>query len=69
MPGIPLLIPFSSSVNLIGEHIDYCGYPVLPMAIQQNIKLAVKVTQDGVLHLKNANTKYESFKCAINSFE
>ena len=39
------------------------------MAIQQNIKLAIKVTQDGVLHLKNANPKYESFKCAINSFE
>lgn len=56
-------------VNLIGEHIDYCGYPVLPMAIQQNIKLAIKVTQDGVLHLKNTNVKYEPFKCAVNSFE
>lgn len=56
-------------VNLIGEHIDYCGYPVLPMAVQQNIRLAVKETQDGVLHLKNVNPKYESFKCAINSFE
>lgn len=37
------------------------------MAIQQNIKLAIKVTQDGILHLLNVNKKYQPFKCAINT--
>ncbi|XP_060655122.1 N-acetylgalactosamine kinase isoform X1 [Drosophila nasuta] len=28
-------------VNIIGEHVDYCGYSVLPMAVEQSIILAV----------------------------
>ena len=27
-------------INLIGEHTDYCGLPVLPMAIRQGIQIA-----------------------------
>lgn len=57
-------------VNIIGEHVDYCGYPVLPMATRQCILLAVAPATDDYLYLKNVNSeKYENFKCEINAFD
>lgn len=59
-----------SRVNIIGEHVDYCGYPVLPMALEQNIMLAVATsTSTTKLHLANINPKYKSYECDINEFE
>lgn len=46
-------------VTLTGEHIDYCGYSVLPMAIEQNILAAVSVNNSGKIQLANANPKYK----------
>jgi N-acetylgalactosamine kinase len=55
-------------VNIIGEHVDYCGYPVLPLAISQNILLAVAPADNDILQLKNIDSsKYKSYKCNINS--
>ncbi|CAG8970743.1 hypothetical protein HYALB_00001526 [Hymenoscyphus albidus] len=34
-------------VNIIGEHIDYSLYSVLPMAITTDVLLAVRVTEEG----------------------
>ena len=45
-------------VNLIGEHIDYCGLPVLPMAIQHGITLQVTPRTDAMVHFMNASSAF-----------
>ncbi|CAG2218940.1 GALK2 [Mytilus edulis] len=56
----------SGRVNLIGEHIDYCGYSVLPMAIEQDVIIAVSSNDSGRLQLVNTNMEYGMFECDIN---
>lgn len=51
------LISFFS--YLTGEHIDYCGYSVLPMAIDQSIMAAVSVNNSGTIQLANTNPQYK----------
>lgn len=65
---IKLNFKFSFRVNVIGEHVDYCGYPVLPMAIEQTILVAVAPSDDNLVHLKNIDPKYKPFKCNVNTF-
>uniref|UniRef100_A0A915DEF4 Galactokinase n=1 Tax=Ditylenchus dipsaci TaxID=166011 RepID=A0A915DEF4_9BILA len=60
-------------VNLIGEHIDYSGYSVLPMAIQESTYLAVGIADQTSENAKQLNfvsvepEKYESASCALSS--
>ena len=55
-------------VNLIGEHIDYHGYSVLPMALQtQDVIIAVGIASSGtVSKVSNVNPKYETGSLDIN---
>lgn len=47
-------------MNLIGEHIDYEGYSVLPMAIRQDTIVAIRRNEDQkVLRIANVNDKYQ----------
>ncbi|KAK0104888.1 galactokinase [Cadophora gregata] len=53
-------------VNIIGEHIDYSLYSVLPMAITADVLLAVRVIDDsqapeGSYKIKVSNVQYEKF--------
>lgn len=46
-------------VNIIGEHIDYCDFSVLPMAIDVEMLLAVRVVRGSTsIELKNADPKF-----------
>ncbi|CAH1169716.1 unnamed protein product [Phaedon cochleariae] len=56
-------------VNLIGEHIDYCGYSVCPMALEQDILLAVAIDDGQKLILHNLDEKFDDFDCDIKDFE
>lgn len=57
----PLLFSYHifSSIFIAGEHIDYCGYSVLPMAIEQSILAAVSVNNSGTIQLSNTNPQYK----------
>ena len=57
------IFSFFSRVNLIGEHIDYCGYSVLPMAIQQSIHAAFRhIPESSLLSLRNTASEYGNFE-------
>jgi galactokinase len=53
-------------VNLIGEHIDYCGLPVLPMALRQSVRVAFQPRSDRETRLVNRDPRFAPSVFAVN---
>lgn len=56
-------------VNLIGEHIDYCNFSVLPMAIEYDVVEAIGVVDSPVARIavKNTDPEFTSEEIIIPS--
>jgi len=52
-------------VNLIGEHIDYNDLPVLPMAIQREVRLVYRPREDGVVRVANVDPEFDPVEFEI----
>ncbi|SGZ49598.1 CIC11C00000000287 [Sungouiella intermedia] len=46
-------------VNLIGEHIDYCNFSVLPMAIEVDVVAAVSASSNSTVTIANTDPKFQ----------
>ncbi len=59
------LVRAPGRVNLIGEHTDYNGLPVFPMAIQRAVRMIFRARDDGRVRLANRDSGFEPREFAI----
>ena len=52
-------------INLIGEHTDYNGLPVLPMTLQRDLLLAFSPRSDGRVRIRNVSDEYAPREFAV----
>ena len=56
--GAPALCRAPGRVNLIGEHVDYNGLPVLPIAIDREIRAAFAARTDSKVQLRSLDAGF-----------
>lgn len=54
-------------VNLIGEHIDYLGFSVLPMALDRGIEIAFVPRDDATVRIVNVDPKHPPVEFSIGT--
>jgi galactokinase len=54
-------------VNLIGEHIDYAGLPVFPMALQREVRIAFRPREDSLVLAATTEPSYAPCNFEISS--
>ena len=52
-------------VNLIGEHTDYNDLPVFPMALQKEVRIALRPRDDGMVVLHNVRSEFQTVEFEI----
>ncbi len=55
-------------VNLIGEHVDYAGLPVLPMALQYAVHVAVRPRDDELVHVATSDPFYSPREFQLGTY-
>ena len=55
-------------VNLIGEHIDYCGFSVFPMALEGKYTTALLAkNESGIIRIRNLDSNLKDSDVKVNS--
>jgi len=66
-PQDAFLVRASGRVNLIGEHTDYNGYPVMPIAINKEIWVCASCSDKPVVEITNLDEHFPPRKFSIDS--
>ncbi|BEI81718.1 hypothetical protein CcaverHIS002_0208780 [Cutaneotrichosporon cavernicola] len=53
-------------VNILGEHVDYSLFPVLPAAIEQDILIALRVRNDNTVRVANSLPSFKPAEFSLS---